>query len=132
MLVRLAGTLLHSRTNIPLRRFAFAAHRCPPSKRDVGLAKTIGADMAFSPHRHPPAALPFAMRRCPASKAHRGNRSGVAPEQRFCQAPRSITGSSTIKYDHHKFLSSRLRKSSCSRSSSFSHSRCIPAKSGLG
>ena len=55
MLVRLAGTLLHSRTNIPLRRFAFAAHRCPPSKRDVGLAKIIGADRAFKPHRHPPA-----------------------------------------------------------------------------
>ncbi len=57
MLVRLLGKLFVNPLNIPLRRFAFAAHRCPPSKRDVGLAKAIGAGMIFSPHRHPPAAL---------------------------------------------------------------------------
>ena len=54
--VRLLGKLFINPINIPLRRFAFATRRCPPSKRDVGLAKAIGADMAFKPHRHPPAA----------------------------------------------------------------------------
>ena len=32
MLVRLLGKLLLNPINIPLRRFAFATHRCPPSK----------------------------------------------------------------------------------------------------
>ena len=34
MFVRLAGTLFIGRTNIPLRRSAFAARRCPPWKGD--------------------------------------------------------------------------------------------------
>ncbi len=32
MLVRLLGKLLLNPINIPLRRFAFATRRCPPSK----------------------------------------------------------------------------------------------------
>jgi len=32
MFVRLLGNLLLNPINIPLRRFAFAARRCPPSK----------------------------------------------------------------------------------------------------
>ncbi len=32
MFVRLLGNLWVNRMNIPLRRFAFAARRCPPSK----------------------------------------------------------------------------------------------------
>jgi hypothetical protein len=32
MFVRLLGNLLVNRMNIPLRRFAFATRRCPPSK----------------------------------------------------------------------------------------------------
>ena len=32
MFVRLAENLFSGRTNIPLRRSAFAARRCPPSK----------------------------------------------------------------------------------------------------
>jgi len=32
MLVRLLGKLFVNPINIPLRRFAFATHRCPPSK----------------------------------------------------------------------------------------------------
>ncbi len=34
MFVRLLGNLLLNRMNIPLRRFAFATRRCPPSKGD--------------------------------------------------------------------------------------------------
>ena len=48
MLVRLLGKLLVNPTNIPLRRFTFAARRCPPSKRDVGLAKAIDGGVVFS------------------------------------------------------------------------------------
>jgi len=33
-LVRLLDTLWVNRMNIPLRRFAFATRRCPPSKGD--------------------------------------------------------------------------------------------------
>ncbi len=36
MLVRLLGKLWVNPINIPLRRSAFAARRCPPSKGDVG------------------------------------------------------------------------------------------------
>ena len=57
MLVRLLDKLFVNPINIPLRRFAFATHRCPPSKGDVGLAKAIGADVVFRPYRHPPAVL---------------------------------------------------------------------------
>ncbi|MCH8960133.1 MAG: hypothetical protein IH820_02070 [Bacteroidetes bacterium] len=32
MFVRLLGKLFVNRMNIPLRRFAFATRRCPPSK----------------------------------------------------------------------------------------------------
>ena len=53
MLVRLLAKLFVKRINIPLRRFAFATHRCPPSKGDVGLAKAIGAGVVLRPH--PPA-----------------------------------------------------------------------------
>ena len=48
MLVRHLGKLFVNPTNIPLRRFAFAARRCPPSKRDVGLAKAIDGGVVFS------------------------------------------------------------------------------------
>ena len=34
MFVRLLGNLWVNRMNIPLRRFAFATRRCPPSKGD--------------------------------------------------------------------------------------------------
>jgi len=34
MLVRHLGKFFVNPTNIPLRRFAFAARRCPPSKRE--------------------------------------------------------------------------------------------------
>ena len=37
MLVRLLGNLFVNRMNIPLRRFAFAARRCPPSKGNSGI-----------------------------------------------------------------------------------------------
>ncbi len=36
MFVRLLGNLLVNRMNIPLRRSAYAAHRCPPSKAHRG------------------------------------------------------------------------------------------------
>ncbi len=48
MLVRLLGKLWVNPLNIPLRRFAFAARRGPPSKGEVGLAKAIGAGVVFS------------------------------------------------------------------------------------
>jgi len=48
MLVRLLGKLFVNPINIPLRRFAFATRRCPPSKGEVGLAKAIGAGVVFS------------------------------------------------------------------------------------
>ena len=48
--------------NIPLRRFAFATHRCPPSKGEVGLAKGVGGDVVFRPYRHLPAVLRQARR----------------------------------------------------------------------
>jgi len=35
MFVRLLGKLLGNRMNIPLRRSAFAARRCPPSKGEL-------------------------------------------------------------------------------------------------
>ncbi len=38
MLVRLLGNLLVNPINIPLRRFAFATRRCPPSKGEIGVA----------------------------------------------------------------------------------------------
>jgi len=57
MLVRLLAKLLLNPINIPLRRFAFATRRCPPSKWDVCLAKAIGAGMVFRPYRHLSAVL---------------------------------------------------------------------------
>ncbi len=48
MLVRLLAKLSANPTNIPLRRFAFATRRCPPSKGDVGLAKAVGGGVAAS------------------------------------------------------------------------------------
>ena len=51
MLVGLTKRVPVSRTNIPLRHFAFATRRCPPSKGEVGLAKPIGAGVILSPHR---------------------------------------------------------------------------------
>ncbi len=48
MLVRLLAKLFINPINILLRRFAFAARRCPPSKRDVGLAKAIDGGVVFS------------------------------------------------------------------------------------
>ena len=45
MLVRLLGKLFVKRINIPLRRFAFATHRCPPSKgRAVKFSKNGRAE----------------------------------------------------------------------------------------
>ncbi len=38
MFVRLLANLLLNPSNIPLRRFAFAAHRCPPSKGEFPLS----------------------------------------------------------------------------------------------
>ena len=55
MFVRLLDNLWVNPTNIPLRRFAFATRRCPPSKGDVGLAKAVGGGVVFRPHRHLPA-----------------------------------------------------------------------------
>ncbi len=57
MLVRLLGKRFVNPTNIPLRRFAFATRRCPPSKWDVCLANAIGGVVVFRPHRHSPAVL---------------------------------------------------------------------------
>ena len=48
MFVRLLGNLLLNPINIPLRRFAFATRRCPPSKGDVCLANAIGGGVVFS------------------------------------------------------------------------------------
>ncbi len=57
MLVRLLANVLVNPSNIPLRRFAFATHRCLPSKGEVGLAKAVGGVVVFRSHQHPPAAL---------------------------------------------------------------------------
>ncbi len=57
MLVRLLAKLFVNPTNIPLRRFAFATRRCPPSKWDVCLAKAVGGVVVFRPYRHLPAVL---------------------------------------------------------------------------
>ncbi len=38
MFVRLLGNLSLNPINIPLRRFAFATRRCPPSKGEIGVA----------------------------------------------------------------------------------------------
>ncbi len=69
-MVRLLGKLWVNPINIPLRRFAFAARRCPPSKGDVGLAKAIGAGVVFRLHRGyiPLRRFAFATHRCPPSK----------------------------------------------------------------
>ena len=75
MLVRLLDQLFGNPINIPLRRFAFATHRCPPSKGDVGLAKAIGAGVVFRPHRHPPAALRL---RCTPRSPFEGARVDVS------------------------------------------------------
>ncbi len=45
---RVNTNVLLNPINIPLRRFAFAARRGPPSKGEVGLAKAIGAGVVFS------------------------------------------------------------------------------------
>ena len=70
MLVRLLGKLFINPTNIPLRRFAFATRRCPPSKGEVGLAKAIDGGEALRPHRGyiPLRRSAFAARRCLPSK----------------------------------------------------------------
>ncbi len=39
--LRLLGKLLLNSSNIPLRRFAFATRRCPPSKGESGLKSSI-------------------------------------------------------------------------------------------
>ena len=49
MMVRLLGKLFVNPINIPLRRFACATRRCPPSKRDVGLANAVGGVVVFRP-----------------------------------------------------------------------------------
>ena len=57
MLVRLLANVLVNPINIPLRRFAFATRRCPPSKGEVGLASAVGGVVVFRPYRHFPAVL---------------------------------------------------------------------------
>jgi len=57
MLVRLLANVLLNPINIPLRRFAFATHRCPPSKGDVCLANAIGGVVVFRSYRHLSAVL---------------------------------------------------------------------------
>ena len=80
MLVRLLANLLLNPINIPLRRSAFAARRCPPSKGDVGLASAIGAGVVFSdiPLRR----FAFAARRCPPSEGEK-----LEPGHAFYQQP---------------------------------------------
>ncbi len=65
MLVRLLANVLLNPINIPLRRFAFATRRCPPSKRDVCLASAVGGVVVFRPYRHFPAV--FRLRQVPLS-----------------------------------------------------------------
>ncbi len=67
MFARLAETLILSRTNIPLRRFAYAARRCPPSKgefltptrliikdHDVRIPRRNSASRYYSLNTHVP------------------------------------------------------------------------------
>ncbi len=71
--------------DISLRRFAFATHRCPPSKGEVGLAKGFGGDVVFRPYRHLPAVLRLRQVRLSPFES-------LDPGHAFYQQPRYITG----------------------------------------
>ncbi len=78
MLVRLLAKLWVNRMNIPLRRSAFATHRCPPSKGELlaheewGMLVRLLDNLLLSPINIPLRCSAFAAHRCPPSKAYKG------------------------------------------------------------
>ena len=84
MFVRLLGNLLLNRMNIPLRRSAFAAHRCPPSKGELlaheerVVLVRLFAKLFVNPINIPLRRFAFARCGCPLRRGHRSN-LGLAP-----------------------------------------------------